>query len=82
MITYTLQKINYCELVGLSKDRKPLNGEVGNGSLFTEMDPGKEYRYDAETNCWICAGDPYPPVSEEKKTTAKKKTPAKAAESK
>lgn len=77
MISYTLQKINYCELVGLSKDKKP-TADIGNGSLFYEMDTGKSYRFDAETDCWICAGDPYPTAK--KSSTAKKKAPAKAAE--
>lgn len=76
MVSYTLQKMYYSELVGLSKDEKPTVG-IGNGSLFYEMDTGKSYRFDAETNCWIAAGEPYPPVQAEKKTT-RKKTTAKA----
>lgn len=76
MITYTLQKIYYSEMIGLSKDEKP--NDAGNGSLFYEMDTGKSYRFDAETKSWICAGDPYPPASEKhtaKKSVAKKKNP-------
>ncbi len=81
MVTYTLQKTNYCELVGLSKDKKPTKDEVGNGSKFYEMDTGKEYRFDAETDCWIVAGEPYPPAGAKKTSpTTKKKTTAKAAE--
>lgn len=73
MITYTLQKIYYSEMIGLSKDEKPI--DAGNGSLFYEMDTGKSYRFDAETKRWICAGDPYPTALE--KQTAKKSSASK-----
>lgn len=37
---------------GLSGDNKPL-GTPLNGRKFTEMDTGKEYRYDAENQQWL-----------------------------
>lgn len=75
MISYILQKAQYCELIGLSKDVKPLADRgIGNGSLFTEMDTGREFRFDAETNKWIVPGEPYVPKEE---PVAKKKTATK-----
>lgn len=37
-------------LVGLSTDTKPLN--VGNASIFIEMDTGTVYLYDADNRTW------------------------------
>lgn len=54
MITYILQKAVYAEMIGLSKDKKPVPSP--NGSLFIEMDTGKEFRFDAEHNAWIEPG--------------------------
>lgn len=65
MISYILQKANYDELIGLSKDKKPI--PAPNGSLFIEMDTGKEFRYDAESGKWIEPG-----VVAAKPKTAKK----------
>ena len=59
----TLQKIgsnyNYkcLTITGLSTDKKPI-GEIDkisitNGSVFKEIDTGREYNYDAETQVWI-----------------------------
>ena len=77
MISYILQKSSYSELVGLSKDKKPLAAQgVTNGSLFVEMDTGKQYRFDAETDNWIVPGEPYVGKEEPKevKKTVKKST--------
>lgn len=54
MVTYILQKAVYSEMIGLSKDEKPVPSP--NGSLFIEMDTGKEFRFDAEHNAWIEPG--------------------------
>jgi hypothetical protein len=48
-------KIFTGELRGLSADTKPteINGQtIGNGSCFIEMDTGKIYFFDAESETW------------------------------
>ena len=43
------------EIRGLSTDAKPTkidNGDVGNGTMFIEMDTGKVYFYDEENKQW------------------------------
>lgn len=43
------------ELRGLSTDEKPTeinNGIVENGSVFIEIDTGKVYMYDLESETW------------------------------
>lgn len=40
------------EYDGLSTDTKPTDG-VRNGSVFVEMDTGKEYLFDAENDQWV-----------------------------
>ena len=43
------------DLRGLSTDTKPteINGQkIGNGSSFVEMDTGKVYFYDIESETW------------------------------
>ena len=43
------------ELRGLSTDTKPTtidNGNIGNGTMFIEMDTGKVYFYDEENQQW------------------------------
>ena len=80
MISYIVQKYNYCELVGLKKDKKP-TAEIPNGSKFEEMDTGVTYRFDAESSKWItpkatketkAADSDTPAETQTKKTTAKK----------
>ena len=39
------------ELRGLSTDIKPVK-DIGNGSIFIEMDTGKVYMFDKENNVW------------------------------
>lgn len=49
------ETINILELRGLSKDDKPttINGEeVGNGSVYIEIDTQKVYFYDADSQTW------------------------------
>lgn len=49
------ETINILELRGLSTDIKPttINGEeVGNGSVYIEIDTQKVYFYDAESQTW------------------------------
>ena len=49
------ETINILELRGLSKDTKPtaINGEeVGNGSVYIEIDTQKVYFYDADSQTW------------------------------
>lgn len=79
MVTYIVQKYNYCELVGLKKDKKP-TAEIPNGSKFEEMDTGVKYRFDAESGKWItpkastvsaAKADDAPAETQAKKTTAK-----------
>lgn len=38
-------------LIGLSTDEKPTE-EVGNGSIFTEIDTGKTYLFNEEGETW------------------------------
>lgn len=54
MVSYIVQKANYSEFIGLSKDNKP--NQAPNGSLFIEMDTNKQFRFDAESNEWIEPG--------------------------
>ena len=42
-----------CEMVGLSTDTKPTGVSVGNGWSFIEMDTGKVFFYDAESEEWL-----------------------------
>lgn len=61
MVSYITIKANYMEIACLSTDRKPSKEEdVSNGSLLTEMDSGKKFRYNIETDGWIEQGKPYP----------------------
>ena len=61
MITYSVSKANYCELWGLSTDTKPTGiGEVPNGSLFTEIDTKKTYRFNGEAGDWFDNSAKYP----------------------
>lgn len=49
------ETINILELRGLSTDTKPttINGEeVGNGSVYIEIDTQKVYFYDADSQTW------------------------------
>lgn len=49
------ETINILELRGLSTDIKPttINGEeVGNGSVYIEIDTQKVYFYDADSQTW------------------------------
>lgn len=41
------------ELVGLSTDTKPTGMSVGNGWTYIEMDTGKVFFYDAESENWL-----------------------------
>lgn len=45
-----------CEIAGLSTDTKPIEKVEGiriqNGSIFTEVDTGKTFMYDAENQLW------------------------------
>lgn len=44
------------ELRGLSTDEKPItiaNGTIENGSSFIEIDTGKVYLYNIESQSWI-----------------------------
>lgn len=61
MVSFINQRANYMEIVALSADVKPGSAEgVPNGSLLTEIDSGRTYRYNVETGEWIKQGDPYP----------------------
>lgn len=40
--------LNVIDLVGLSKDTKPINEYIKNGSLYLEMDTGKVFIFDEE----------------------------------
>lgn len=61
MITYAVSKANYAELWGLSTDTKPTGvGRVPNGSLFTEIDTAKTYRFNGETGDWFDKTSKYP----------------------
>ncbi len=61
MISYTVSKANYCELWSLSTDTKPTGfGAVPNGSLFTEIDTKKTYRFNGETGDWFDNAAKYP----------------------
>ena len=50
-------KMSIFELRGLSDDEKPTvkigNEEIGNGSVFIEMDTAKLYFYDKTTDDWV-----------------------------
>lgn len=37
---------------GLSTDEKPVFTEMGNGSMFIEMDTGKGYMFDKANELW------------------------------
>lgn len=66
MISYTFDKQNYAEIVGLSTDTKPEGiGAVPNGSKLTEIDTGKKYRFNGETGKWIEQNAKYPVKLEE-----------------
>ena len=39
------------EFIGRSIDTKPV--DVENGSVYTELDTGRIYRFDAENKVWI-----------------------------
>lgn len=41
------------ELRGLSTDQKPMGKNIGNGSVFFEMDTLKLFLFDAEHRQWI-----------------------------
>lgn len=61
MVTYAVSRANYAELWGLSSDDKPEGiGAVPNGSLFTEIDTGKSYRFNGETGLWFDGTQKYP----------------------
>lgn len=51
MITYYNDKT--FDLYGLSSDEKPILEKESNGSIFTEIDTGKKYVYDAESKEWL-----------------------------
>jgi len=56
-VVETTKEKNYqrVEIYGLSTDSKPTQvgaNDVGNGSLYIEMDTGKIYFYDAENKQW------------------------------
>ena len=55
--------LNVIELVGLSKDTKPVNKYIKNGSLYLEMDTGKVFIFDEEYSRWLELGEetPLPP---------------------
>ena len=40
------------ELRGLSTDTKPINDQVGNGSIFFEMDTAKVFMFDEDSKTW------------------------------
>lgn len=42
----------YIEMAGLSTDSKP-TGKFANGSIFTEVDTGKVYFYNAASSAWV-----------------------------
>lgn len=49
------ETINMLELRGLSTDTKPTSiggNEVGNGSVYIEIDTQKVYFYDADSQTW------------------------------
>ena len=48
---YFSEEKKYVEMFGLSTDTKPTTGLVS-GSKFTEVDTGKEYLYDEESQTW------------------------------
>lgn len=43
---------NTCEFRGLSTDTKPTEN-VGNGSVFFEMNTSKKYMFNEENSTWI-----------------------------
>jgi len=45
-------KTNIVEYRGLSKDTKPTGEDVGNGSVFIEIDTGKMFFFDYESKTW------------------------------
>lgn len=59
--------LNTIELVGLSKDTKPINDYIKNGSLYLEMDTGKVFIFDEEYDRWLELGEetPLPPTPEQ-----------------
>lgn len=62
--------LNVIDLVGLSKDTKPINEYIKNGSLYLEMDTGKVFIFDEEYARWLELGEetplpPTPPVPEQ-----------------
>ena len=40
------------EFRGLSTDKKPVNDNVGNGSMFFEIDTGKVFLFDKKNKIW------------------------------
>jgi len=50
MISMFTKKDDTVELRGLSTDEKPVN--VGNGSIYIEIDTGKILMFDAENKQW------------------------------
>lgn len=50
MISMFNKKDEVVELRGLSTDTKPTN--VGNGSVFIEIDTGTVYMFDAQNKQW------------------------------
>lgn len=46
-------KIRNAEFHGLSTDTKPNDKSIDNGSIFYEIDTGKEYRFDKANNQWL-----------------------------
>lgn len=50
MISMFNKKDNVVELRGLSTDTKPTN--VGNGSIYIEIDTGSIYMFDAQNKQW------------------------------
>ena len=52
MYNELLKNGGFSEFAGLSTDEKPVNGLISTGSLFTEVDTGDVYMYDAEAASW------------------------------
>ena len=50
MISMFNKKDNVVELRGLSTDTKPT--DVGNGSIYIEIDTGSIYMFDAQNKLW------------------------------
>ena len=63
---FTEEGLRYVEMAGLSGDTKPLTGMV-TGSMFLEVDTGKAYAFDEETDggkWWELGATPEEPAAD------------------